>query len=73
MSILKPKNLQTKTLSFRLPVTVVAEIEDVKNKAEAIGLSFDLTEHVERAITSIVRTVRNELAAHEKQPAQKAK
>lgn len=69
MTILKPKTIETKTLSFRLPASVIAEFEAVRAQADELGLVFELTEHVERAIASTVRLVRTELAAHVKQSA----
>ena len=62
MSILQSIKKHTKTLSFRLPAEVVADLETVKAEARDRGLALDLTEQVERLVSGAVKQARAELA-----------
>lgn len=64
MALLKPKaSTKTKTISVRVPLEVAAELDDIKRQAEQHGMSLDIAEVVERALTQAVRAARTELAA----------
>lgn len=64
MALLKPKaSTKTKTISVRVPLEVAAELDDIKRQADQHGLSLDVAEIVERALTQAVRAARTELAA----------
>lgn len=64
MALLKPKAAtKTKTISVRVPVEVAVELEDIKRQADQHGLSLDVADIVERALTQAVRAARTELAA----------
>lgn len=64
MALLKPKaSTKTKTISVRVPLEVAAELDDIKRQAEQHGLSLDVADVVERALTQAVRAARTELAA----------
>lgn len=62
MAILKPKDqTKTRTISFRLPGDLLSEIDAIKAQAGAIGLAFDVSDVVHKALTSAVRQARQEL------------
>ncbi|MCL4470126.1 MAG: hypothetical protein M1547_03090 [Gammaproteobacteria bacterium] len=64
MAILKPKSAnKTRTLSVRLPTPIVEEVEQVKRLADERGLLFDVSEIVEKAVSSAIKTARAELEA----------
>lgn len=64
MALLKPKvATKTKTISVRVPLEVAAELDDIKRQADQHGLSLDVADVVERALTQAVRAARTELAA----------
>lgn len=63
MALLKPKAAtKTKTISVRVPLEVAAELDDIKRQADQRGLSLDVADVVERALTQAVRAARTELA-----------
>lgn len=62
MAILKPKDqTKTRTISFRLPSDLLSEIDTIKVQAGAVGLAFDVSDVVHKALTSAVRQARQEL------------
>jgi len=64
MAILKQKTAnKTRILSVRLPSSIVEEIEAVKKQADERGLLFDVSEIVEKAVSSAIKTARAELEA----------
>lgn len=64
MAILKPKSVtKTRTLSVRMPSLIVEEIEVLKALADERGLLFDVSEIVEKAVSSAIKTARAELEA----------
>lgn len=64
MAILKHKTVnKTRTLSVRLPASMVDEIEAVKKQADQRGMIFDVSEIVEKALSSAIKTARAELEA----------
>lgn len=63
MALLKPKAAhKTKTLSVRVPIGLADELEDIKRHADSLGLTFDVAEVIERALTQALRAARGELA-----------
>jgi hypothetical protein len=63
MALLKPQSVKNKTVSFRLPSQVVADLEAVKEEAAQRGFSIDITEQIERAIVALIKQARAELSA----------
>lgn len=64
MAILKPKTAnKTRTLSVRLLSSIVDEIDAVKALADERGLLFDVSEIVEKAVSSAIKTAHAELDA----------
>lgn len=61
MPTLKPIKTQTKTISFRLPAELVADLEAVKADAKVKGLCLDLTDQIEKLVSSSIRQARAEL------------
>ncbi|WP_434516606.1 hypothetical protein AB6Q56_08400 [Dechloromonas sp. ARDL1] len=62
MAILKPKDhTKTRTMSFRLPADLLSEVDAIKAQAGAVGLAFDVSDVVHKALTSAVRQARQEL------------
>lgn len=62
MAILKPKDhTKTRTISFRLPADLLSEVDAIKAQAGAVGLAFDVSDVVHKALTSAVRQARQEL------------
>ncbi|RLJ64595.1 hypothetical protein [Sulfurisoma sediminicola] len=69
MSILKPKaKNQTGTLSVRLPLDLCAQIERLRNDADAAGLVFDVSALVADSLAKAVKLARAEIAAASGQP-----
>jgi hypothetical protein len=64
MAILKPKDqTKTRTISFRLPADLLSEIDALKAQAGAVGLAFDVSDVVHKALTSAARQARQELGS----------
>lgn len=64
MAILKPKEqTKTRTISFRLPADLLSEIDALKAQAGAVGLAFDVSDVVHKALTSAARQARQELGS----------
>ena len=61
MAILKPKSNGTKTVSFRLPADVIADLDAVKREALERGLTLDLSTTIERLVVSAIKQARAEL------------
>ena len=63
MALLKPKSAsKTKTISVRVPLDLVTELDELKRDADALGLSLDIGDVVERALAQAIRAARGELA-----------
>ncbi len=64
MALLKPKSSnKSKTLSVRVPSELANDIDDIKQLADELGLTFDVAEVVERALAQAVRAARVEIAS----------
>ena len=59
MGVLKKKEERTETITVRIPSSVKAEIEQLRERAEAAG--FDLNATMSESMTRLVRQVREEL------------
>lgn len=63
MTILKPiAKSTTRTLSVRLPATVLDELDAVRAKAEAAGFTLNVPEIIQRALQAATRTAEAELS-----------
>ena len=58
MTVLRRKQ-ELEAISFRLPVTLKRELEELRSKAEAAG--FDLAETITAGMTRLCRQIRSEL------------
>lgn len=64
MALLKPiAKSKTRTLSLRMPSPLLDELDAVRQKADAAGLTLDVGEIVQRALQAAVRTAQAELSA----------
>lgn len=62
MALLKPKaNSKSKTISVRIPNELSADLDQIKRMADERGLTFDVADVVERALTQAARSARAEL------------
>jgi len=59
MGVLKKKEERTETVTIRIPSSVKAEIDQLRDRAEATG--FDLNATMSESLTRLVRQVREEL------------
>ena len=59
MGVLKKKEERTETVTIRIPSSVKAEIDQLRERAEATG--FDLNATMSESLTRLVRQVREEL------------
>jgi hypothetical protein len=59
MGVLKKKEERTETVTIRIPSSVKAEIDQLRDRAEATG--FDLNATMSQSLTRLVRQVREEL------------
>ena len=59
MRVLKKKEERTETVTIRIPSSVKAEIDQLRDRAEATG--FDLNATMSESLTRLVRQVREEL------------
>src|SRR5580698_2860873 len=59
MGVLKKKEERTETVTVRIPSSVKAEIDQLRDRAEATG--FDLNATMSESLTRLVRQVREEL------------
>ena len=59
MGVLKMKEERTETVTIRIPSSVKAEIDQLRDRAEATG--FDLNATMSESLTRLVRQVREEL------------
>ena len=70
MAILKPKaSDKTRTLSVRIPVDLINEIDAIKTEADNAGFVFDAADVVHKALAAAVRSARIELSTSGKQSA----
>ena len=60
MGVLKKKEERTETVTIRIASSVKAEIDQLRERAEATG--FDLNATMSESLTRLVRQVREELA-----------
>ena len=61
MGVLKKKEERTETVTIRIASSVKAEIDQLRERAEATG--FDLNATMSESLTRLVRQVREELDA----------
>jgi len=59
MGVLKKKEERTETVTIRIPSSVKAEIDQLRERAEATG--FDLNATMSESLTRLVKRVREEL------------
>jgi len=59
MGVLKKKEERTETVTIRIPSSVKAEVDQLRDRAEATG--FDLNATMSESLTRLVRQVREEL------------
>ena len=59
MGVLKKKEERTETVTIRIPSSVKAEIDQLRDRAEATG--FDLNATMSESLTRLVKQVREEL------------
>ena len=59
MGVLKKKEERTETVTIRIPSSVKAEIDQLRDRAEATG--FDLNATVSESLTRLVKLIREEL------------
>lgn len=59
MGVLKKKEERTETVTIRIPSSVKAEIDQLRDRAEATG--FDLNATMSESVTRLVKQVREEL------------
>ena len=59
MGVLKKKEERTETVTIRIPSSVKAEIDQLRERAEATG--FDLNATMSESLTRLVRQIRQEL------------
>jgi hypothetical protein len=59
MGVLKKKEERTETVTIRIPSSVKADIDQLRDRAEATG--FDLNATMSESLTRLVKQVREEL------------
>jgi hypothetical protein len=59
MGVLKKKEERTETVTIRIPSSVKAEIDQLRDRAEATG--FDLNATMSESLTRLVKQIREEL------------
>ena len=59
MGLLKRKEEKSETISVRVPGSVKAELEELRQRADAAG--FDLTATITEALVRLLKQVRSEL------------
>ncbi len=59
MGLLKRKEEKTETIAVRVPASLKAQLEQLRERADAAG--FDLTATITEAITRLAKQVREEL------------
>jgi hypothetical protein len=59
MGILKRKDERTETVTVRVPASVKAELDRLREEAGAVG--FDLNATLSEAVTRVTRQIRDEL------------
>ena len=59
MGVLKKKEERTETVTIRIPSSVKAEIDQLRERAEATG--FDLNATMSESLTRLVKQIREEL------------
>jgi hypothetical protein len=59
MGLLKRKEEKTETIAVRVPSSLKAQLEQLRERADAAG--FDLTATITEAITRLAKQVREEL------------
>jgi hypothetical protein len=60
---------KSKALSVRIPVELAAELDDIREMAQARGLVFDTSEQVTRALRVALKQAKDELAGQTTAPA----
>jgi hypothetical protein len=66
MGLLRRKEEKTETISVRVPTSVKAELNELRQRAEAAG--FDLTTTLTEALVRMAKQVREELEGFERKP-----
>ena len=66
MGLLKRKEEKTETIAVRVPASLKAQLEQLRERADAAG--FDLTATIAESITRLAKQVREELDAAAAQP-----
>ena len=61
MGLLKRKEEKTETIAVRVPSSLKAQLEELRDRADAAG--FDLTATIAESITRLAKQVREELDA----------
>jgi len=61
MGLLKRKEEKTETIAVRVPASLKAQLEELRDRADAAG--FDLTATIAESITRLAKQVREELDA----------
>ena len=61
MGLLKRKEEKTETIAVRVPASLKAQLEELRERADAAG--FDLTATIAESITRLAKQVREELDA----------
>jgi hypothetical protein len=59
MGVLKKKEERSQTITIRIPSSVKAEIDQLRDRAEATG--FDLNATMSESLTRLVKQIREEL------------